>query len=240
MANSRSLEASPLPQRRPSRVTATEPQTMASSPGMSARATSSDQRSPRDKLAAASILSGGIRRGSSFLKPPRNLGVGTKTVMPRRSASARSGRCGESGFTLMAVALFHGSMSRSRAAATSAPAKFGIRPCGGNGKRATPSALSLSQTHCRAALLSAKSRAMTESGAARPGDSQGRNLLHEKPRGDPHLADVAPVDREAMLDLQAEPPPDRNPSCVAAEESGRRLARALLESMDAIKLDAVV
>ena len=118
--------------------------------------------------------------------------------------------------------------------------KFGIRPCGGNGKRATPSAQSLSQTHCRAALLSAKSRAMTESGAARPGDSQGRNLLHEKPRGDPHLADVAPVDREAMLDLQAEPPPDRNPSCVAAEESGRRLARAVLESMDAIKLDAVV
>jgi hypothetical protein len=49
----------------------------------------------------------------------------------------------------------------------------------------------------RAALLSAKSRAMTESGAARPGDSQGRNLLHEKPRGDPRLADVAPVDREA-------------------------------------------
>ena len=150
---------------------------MASSDGMSARASSSDQRSPRDKLAASSILSGGIRRGSSFLKPPRNLGVGTKTVMPRRSASARSGRCGESGLTLMAVALFHGSMSRSRAAATSAPAKFGIRPCGRNGKRATPSATSLSQTHCRAALLSAKSRAMTESGAARLGDSQGRNLL---------------------------------------------------------------
>ena len=96
-----------------------------------ARATSSDQRSSRDKLAASSIFSGGIRRGSSFLKPPRNLGVGTKTVMPRRSAWARSGRCGESGLTLMAVALFHGSMSRSRAAAISAPAKFGIRPCGG-------------------------------------------------------------------------------------------------------------
>jgi|SRR6516162_3279955 len=44
----------------------------------------------------------------------------------------------------------------------------------------------------------------------------------------------------AMLDGQAEPPPDRNPSCVAAEESGRRLARAVLESIDAIKLDAVV
>jgi hypothetical protein len=36
-----------------------------------------------------------------------------------------------------AAALFHGSMSRSRAAATSAPAKFGMRPCGGNGKRAS-------------------------------------------------------------------------------------------------------
>ena len=43
-----------------------------------------------------------------------------------------------------------------------------------------------------------------------------------------------------MLDGQGEPPPNRNPSCVAAEESGRRLARAVLESMDAIKLDAVV
>ena len=43
-----------------------------------------------------------------------------------------------------------------------------------------------------------------------------------------------------MLDGQAERPPDRNPSCVAAEESGRRLARAVLESIDAIKLDAVV
>src|SRR5438270_5148512 len=69
---------------------------------MSVSATSSDQRSPRDKVAASSILSGGIPRGSSFLKPPRNLGVGTKTVMPRRSASARGGRCGESGLTLMA------------------------------------------------------------------------------------------------------------------------------------------
>ena len=84
--------------------------------------------------------------------------------MPRRSASARSGRCGESGLTLIAVALFHGSISRSRAAASSVPAKFGMRPCGGNGKRATPSAASRSQTHCRAALLSGKPQAMRESG----------------------------------------------------------------------------
>jgi Asp-tRNA(Asn)/Glu-tRNA(Gln) amidotransferase A subunit family amidase len=49
-----------------------------------------------------------------------------------------------------------------------------------------------------------------------------------------------PSIEKRMLDAQAEPPPDRNPSCVAAEESGRRLARAVLESMDAIKLDALV
>jgi Asp-tRNA(Asn)/Glu-tRNA(Gln) amidotransferase A subunit family amidase len=49
-----------------------------------------------------------------------------------------------------------------------------------------------------------------------------------------------PSIEKRMLDAQAEPPPDRNPSCVAAEESGRRLARAVLESMDASKLDALV
>ena len=64
--------------------------------------------------------------------------------------------------------------------ASSAPAIFGMRPCGGNGKRATPSAASRSQTHCRAAFLLGKSQAMGESGAARPGGSQGRDLTHEK------------------------------------------------------------
>ena len=49
-----------------------------------------------------------------------------------------------------------------------------------------------------------------------------------------------PSIEKPMLDGQAEPPPDRNPSYVAAEETGQRLARAVLESMDAIKLDAVV
>jgi hypothetical protein len=48
-----------------------------------------------------------------------------------------------------------------------------------------------------------------------------------------------PSIEKPMLDEQGEPPPDRNPSCVAAEESGRRLARAVLETMDAIKLDGV-
>ena len=43
-----------------------------------------------------------------------------------------------------------------------------------------------------------------------------------------------------MLDGQGEPPPNRNPGGVAAEKSGRRLARAVLESMEAIKVDAVV
>jgi hypothetical protein len=81
---------------------------------------------------------------------------------------------------------------------------------------------------------------MTKSAAARPSDSQGRNLLHEKPRESLASQTLHPSIEKPMLDGQAEPPPDRNPSCVAAEESGRRLARAVLESMDAIKLDAVV
>jgi hypothetical protein len=34
--------------------------------------------------------------------------------------------------------------------------------------------------------------------------------------------------------------PDRNPSCLVAEESGRRLARAVLTAMDKAKLDALV
>src|ERR1700747_982227 len=121
----------------------------------------------------------------------------------------------------MGVALFYGSMVRRRGAATSAPAKFGIRPCGGNGKRATPSALSLSQTHCRAALLLAKPRAMTESGPVRPGDSQGRNLPHEEPPGSPAVADFLPVDRDRMFDAQAEPPPERNPSRVGGSDASK-------------------
>src|SRR5207302_1918876 len=78
--------------------TATEPQTMASSPGMSTRATSSDQRSPRDKLAASLILSGGIRRGSSSLKPPRNLGVGHMRLHPMRTTPARQPEAVTAGF----------------------------------------------------------------------------------------------------------------------------------------------
>ena len=42
-----------------------------------------------------------------------------------------------------------------------------------------------------------------------------------------------------MLDAKAEPPPEHNASCVTAEESGHRLARAL-ESMDAARQDTLV
>ena len=166
------------------------------------------------------------------MKPPRNLGVGTKTVMPRRSASARSGRCGESGLTLMAVALFHGSMSRSRAAATSAPAKFGIRPCDGNGKRATPSALSLSQTHCRAALLSAKSRAMTESGAARPGDSQGHNLL-QKHLGEILASQTSQPSTEKPCSMGR---PSRRPTAIQAALRRRRAGDVWLGRCSKVRL----
>jgi amidase len=49
-----------------------------------------------------------------------------------------------------------------------------------------------------------------------------------------------PSIEKRMRDAQAEPPPDRNPSCLVAEESGRRLARAVLTAMDNAKLDALV
>ena len=49
-----------------------------------------------------------------------------------------------------------------------------------------------------------------------------------------------PSIEKRMRDAQAEPPPDRNPSCLVAEESGRRLARAVLTAMDKAKLDALV
>ena len=72
---------------------------MASSPGISARATSADQRSPCDKLAAWSILSGGIWRGSSFLNEAQiaeTLGVHVGTVKSqlakaRRNLAAKGG-----------------------------------------------------------------------------------------------------------------------------------------------------
>jgi Asp-tRNA(Asn)/Glu-tRNA(Gln) amidotransferase A subunit family amidase len=49
-----------------------------------------------------------------------------------------------------------------------------------------------------------------------------------------------PSIEKRMRDAQAEPPPDRNPSCLEAEESGRRLAQGVLAAMDGAKLDALV
>jgi Asp-tRNA(Asn)/Glu-tRNA(Gln) amidotransferase A subunit family amidase len=49
-----------------------------------------------------------------------------------------------------------------------------------------------------------------------------------------------PSIEKRMRDAQTEPPPNRNPSCLVAEESGRRLARAVLTAMDAASLDVLV
>jgi hypothetical protein len=119
----------------------------------------------------------------------------------------------------MAVALFHGSMLRSRAAATSAPAKFGNPAVRRKWKARYALSTSLSQTHCRAALLSAKSRAMTKSAAARPSDSQGRNLLHEKPRESLASQTLHPSIEKPMLDGQAEPPPASKLRCGGGERA---------------------
>ena len=84
--------------------------------------------------------------------------------------------------------------------------------------------LSLSQTHCRAALLSVKSRAMTESGAARPGDSQGRNLLQK------HLGEIL---ASQTPHLSIEKPcsmgrPSRRPTAIQAALRRRRAGDAWL------------
>jgi len=49
-----------------------------------------------------------------------------------------------------------------------------------------------------------------------------------------------PSIEKRMRDAQAEPPPERNPSCIVAEESGQRLAKAVQAAMDNAKLDALV
>jgi amidase len=49
-----------------------------------------------------------------------------------------------------------------------------------------------------------------------------------------------PSIEKRMLDAAAEPPPDQNPKCQEADESGRRLAQGLLKAMDDARLDALV
>ena len=87
------------------------------------------------------------------------------------------------------------------------------------------------------ALLSAKSRAMTESGAARPGDSQGRNLLQK------HLGEIlaSQTSHPSIEKPCSMGRPSRRPTAIQAALRRRRaFGSAVLESMDAIKLDAVV
>ena len=60
-----------------------------------------------------------------------------KTTFPSTSARVRTGHCGESGLALTVAAASHSGASARRAAAASAPTKFGIRPVG-LGTRAIP------------------------------------------------------------------------------------------------------
>jgi amidase len=49
-----------------------------------------------------------------------------------------------------------------------------------------------------------------------------------------------PSIEKRMLDAQAEPPPEQNPKCREVDESGHRLAEAVLAAMDQLKADALV
>jgi Asp-tRNA(Asn)/Glu-tRNA(Gln) amidotransferase A subunit family amidase len=49
-----------------------------------------------------------------------------------------------------------------------------------------------------------------------------------------------PSIEKRMLEAQSEPPPDQNPKCQNADEGGRRLAKAVLNAMDAARLDVLL
>jgi len=93
------------------------------------RGTPLDQRLPRDKLAALRSVRaeyGADRALEAATQSGRRYENGDAAGAAPRSQR----RCGESGLTFTVVALFHGSISRSRAAATSAPRNSGCGPCG--------------------------------------------------------------------------------------------------------------
>ena len=76
-----------------------------------------------------------------------------KTILPSRSARRRTGRCGASGLHLSRRAAFHSGSAAARAAAASAPTKFGIRSSMGKGKRAMPRADIARHTRSRIFVL---------------------------------------------------------------------------------------
>ena len=81
-----------------------------------------------------------------------------KTALPSSSARCRTGSCGESGLAFTLAARFHWAVARSRSAAASASAKFGIRPSA-PGKRATFSACIADHTSWRRTDLAARTDA---------------------------------------------------------------------------------
>ena len=80
------------------------------------------------------------------------------TVLPSRSARNRGGRWGASGLHLMRFARVHSGSAATRAAARSAPTKFGIRSVMGNGNRAAQRSRSIVQMRSRSACFTSWGR----------------------------------------------------------------------------------
>ena len=154
-AYSRSANPPPLPSRAPSSPTATQPLTTRPTSARSATAT---RRADRDAPLIEAAFRGGSARwpGSSRKNGSGSASRGTAmyTVLPSCRARCRTGSCAESGLAFTARARCHSGRSRSRAAAASAPVKFGIRPAA-PGKRATRAAVSAAHTSWRRAALAA-------------------------------------------------------------------------------------
>src|SRR3989449_1146513 len=118
-----------------------------------------------------------------------------KTSLPSRNAWSLTGRWAASGLHLRRVAAFHSGVSASRSAARSAPAKWGIRPAGGSGKRATRRGVRSAQTRSRISCLSL---ARPRPPPVRPREEVGERQRVDDLRGaDPR----APGDAEAQLEV---------------------------------------
>src|SRR5437870_4971526 len=195
-ANSRSLQPPPLPTRAPSGLTATLPTTTRSSfPSDFGRTGSPSLAAPAIVAASASLrpsFAGSRRRKQ---RSSRSRGTAMKTVLPARSAWSLTGRWAASGLHLRRFAPFHSGVSASLSAASSAPAKFGMRSWSGSGKRATRRAVRSAQTCSRSSPLS-----LTR---ARPPSVRPREELGERQRiDDLRGADPgAPGDAEAQLEV---------------------------------------
>ncbi len=141
-----------FPERAPSSVTATEPDTTRSTLPTASGPTCRSWSATFDTAGAASISSSRrcrVRRNTARPEPCH----GHIHRLPARSAARRTGSCGESGFAFTVSAASRTAVSVRRCRPHLRP-RVRIRSWGGNGNRAIPPSSSASQTVSRIVCLS--------------------------------------------------------------------------------------